>query len=66
MHSARGISNCWSDKIGASGDTCETTWRRRDLGRAEEMQDRIACAKVCGASEHNRQDVSASGLSHEG
>jgi len=40
--------------------------RRRDLWRAEEGQDRMACSKVCGASEHNRQDVSASGLSHEG
>jgi len=28
----------------------------------EEGQDRMACSKVCGASEHNGQDMSASGL----
>jgi len=26
----------------------------------------MACSKVCGASEPNGQDMSASGLSHEG
>jgi len=66
MNSARAMGNCWSDQIGASGAKSETLWRRRDLGRAEEGQDRMACSKVCGASEHNGQDVSASGLSHEG
>ena len=31
-----------------------------------EEQDMMACAKVCGASEHSGQVVSASGLSQEG
>jgi len=66
MNSARAISSCWSDQIGASGAKSETPWRRRDLWWAEEGQDRIACSKVCGASEHKGQDVSASGFSHEG
>jgi len=32
----------------------------------DEGQDRLAGGKVCGASEHSRQVVSASGLFHEG
>jgi len=65
MNAARAISSCWSDQIGASGAKSETPWRRRDLWRAEEGQDRMAYSKVCGASEHKGQDVSASGLSHK-
>jgi len=66
MNSARAISSCWSDQIGASEAKGETPWRRRDLWRVEEGQDRMAGSKVCGASEHKGQEVSASGLSHEG
>jgi len=66
MISASAMSSCWSDQRGASGPKSETPWRRRDLSRADEGQDRIACAKVCGASEPSGQDVSVSGLSHEG
>jgi len=66
MNSARAMSSCWSDKIGASRAKSETPLRRWDLSRAEEGQDRMACSKVCGVSEHNWQVVSASGASHEG
>jgi len=66
MNSARAISSCWSDQNGASRAKSETPWRRRDLWRAEEGQDRMACSQVCGASEHKGQDVSASGSPHEG
>jgi len=66
MNSARAMSSCWLDQIGGSGAKSETRWSRRDLWRAEEGQDRMACSKVCGASEHKGQDVSASGLPHEG
>ena len=47
-NSARAMSSFWSDQIGASGAKSETAWRRRDLWRAEEGQDRMACSKVCG------------------
>ena len=66
MNSASAMSSCWSDQTGAWGAKSETPCRRRDLWRAEEAQDRMVCSKVCGASEQNGQDVSASGLSHEG
>jgi len=66
MNSARAMSSCWLDQIGASGTRSETPWRRRDLSRAKEGQDRIACLKDCGASEHNGQVLLASGSSHEG
>jgi len=54
MKSATAMSSCWSDQTGASCDKSETPWRRQDLRRADEGQDRMACAKVYGASEHNR------------
>ena len=66
MNSARAMSSCWSDQIGAPGARSETPWRRWDLRRAKEGQDRMACLKVCGASEHNGQVVSASGSSPKG
>ena len=66
MNTANAMSSCWSDHTGASGVKSETPWRRRDLRQVEEGQDRMACSKVSGASEHKGQDVSASGSSHEG
>jgi len=66
MNSASAMSSCGSDQIADSEAKSETPWRRQDLRRAEEGQDRMACSKVCGASEHNGQDVKASGFSHEG
>ena len=66
MNSARALSSCWSDQTGASAAKSETPWRRRDLWRVEEGQDRMTCSKDCGASEHKGQDVSASGSLHEG
>ena len=66
MKSASAISSCWSEETGASGGRFETPWRRRDLWWADEGQDRMACSKVSGPSEHNGQDISASGLSYEG
>jgi len=46
MNSARAMSSCWSDQIGASGAKSETPCRRQDLWRAEEGHDRMACSKV--------------------
>jgi len=66
MNSARAISSYWSDQTWASGARAETPCRRQDLCRADEGQDRIACSKVCGASEHCGQDKSVSGFPHEG
>jgi len=57
MNSARAMSSCWSDQRGASGAKSETPWRRQDLWRADEGQDRMACTKACGASEHCGQVV---------
>ena len=66
MNSARAMSSCWSDQTGASGAKSETPWRRWDLCQAEEGQERMACLKVSGASKQNGQDVTASGMPHEG
>jgi len=65
-NSASARSSCWSDQIAASGAKAPTPWWRRDVCSVDEGQDTMACSKVCGASEHNRQELSASGLSYEG
>jgi len=65
INSARPMSIGWSDQRGASGPRSETPWRRRDLCRAVEGQDRMACTNDWGALEQREQVVSGLGFSHE-
>jgi len=58
---ARVFSRGRDVQSGASGPTSVTPWRRRNLLRWLEGQDRMACSKVSGSKLQWGQHVSASG-----